>query len=212
MPRCFRSGLQPAFPPHPSPVEQAKTQLLIDTFQLQLRGGAKKQQAHNSATKNTKKRQTPIDLRRKKPPPGPEHRREYERARSTTPERKEYQRQSRQRRIQIAKEAGKCRDCSNLAIPSQTMCETCAEKHRISRRKNDARRRAEAKKAITIADEFIEVQPKTCRDCKGLARPGRTRCEQCANRENARGRQRRSEKKGISKITTRTISADGSVF
>ena len=52
----------------------------------------------------------------------PEERREYERARSQTPERKEYRRQLRRKQIRIAKETGKCKDCSNPAIPGQTKC------------------------------------------------------------------------------------------
>ena len=75
----------------------------------------------------------------------PEERREYERARSQTPERKEYRRQLRRKQIRIAKETGKCKDCSNPAIPGQTKCETCAEKYRLRRRKDDANRRAKAK-------------------------------------------------------------------
>ena len=74
----------------------------------------------------------------------PEERREFERVRSQTPERKEYRRQLRRKPIRIAKETGKCKDCSNPAIPGQTKCETCAEKHRQRRRKDDANRRAKA--------------------------------------------------------------------
>ena len=39
----------------------------------------------------------------------------------------------------------KCKRCSQTAIPGQTRCESCAEKHRISRRKNDTARRARQK-------------------------------------------------------------------
>ena len=77
----------------------------------------------------------------------PQERREYERARSQTPERKEYRRQLRRKNTQIAKETGKCRNCSKLAIPGQTNCEGCAERHRISRRAYDVKRRTQAKHA-----------------------------------------------------------------
>ena len=54
-------------------------------------------------------------------------------------------RQLRRKQIQTAKETGKCRDCSNEAIPGQTRCEICAEKHRVIRRKYDTERRARLK-------------------------------------------------------------------
>ena len=38
-------------------------------------------------------------------------------------------------------ELGICRDCRKQAIPNQTRCEACAEKHRVRRRQNDATRR-----------------------------------------------------------------------
>ena len=72
-------------------------------------------------------------------------RKEYYRARNQEPERKEYKRQHSRKQNQIAKETGKCRDCSDPAIPEQTRCEACAEKHRRSRRKSDAARRAREK-------------------------------------------------------------------
>ena len=74
-----------------------------------------------------------------------EARQEYERLRQQRPERKEAQRRKAHRKRQRAKELGLCRDCMKPAIPDQTMCEICAEKHRQRRRKNDAGRRAKAK-------------------------------------------------------------------
>ena len=79
-----------------------------------------------------------------------EARREYDRVRRQTPERKEQVRQANRKSRRIAKETGKCRSCPQPAIPSQTRCETCAEKHRQSNRKNGAARRAR-KKAARIA-------------------------------------------------------------
>ena len=69
-------------------------------------------------------------------------RREYDRARSQNPERKEYWRLLAQEKRQRAKELGQCRNCSKQAIPGQTRCPTCAEKHRESRRRGNAKRRA----------------------------------------------------------------------
>ena len=74
-----------------------------------------------------------------------EDRREYYRVRNQEPERKEYKRQHSRKQNQIAKETGKCKDCSDPAIPGQTRCEACAEKHRRSRQKSDAARRAREK-------------------------------------------------------------------
>ena len=74
----------------------------------------------------------------------PEQRQEYERARNQTPERREYNRSYAQEQRRIAKEANKCRDCSKHAIPGKTRCEACAESHRQSRRRSDAKRRGTA--------------------------------------------------------------------
>ena len=70
-----------------------------------------------------------------RPTQTPEERKEHERARSQTPERKEYQRQHRRKQNQIAQETGKCKDCSDPAIPGQTRCQECAKKHRAYREK-----------------------------------------------------------------------------
>ena len=68
--------------------------------------------------------------------------REYEQARNKTPERMEYNRRLAQEQRQQAKELGKCRDCPGPAITGQTRCPVCAEAHRQSRRRSDARRTA----------------------------------------------------------------------
>ena len=74
-----------------------------------------------------------------------EQRQEYERARNQTPERREYNRSYAQEQRQKAKELGQCRNCSEPAIPGQSRCSDCAEAHRQSRRRSDARRRAAAR-------------------------------------------------------------------
>ena len=71
-------------------------------------------------------------------------RREYDRTRSQSPERKEYQRLREQESRKRAKELGKCRSCSNPAIPGQTRCPTCAERHRESRIRSNAKRKVTA--------------------------------------------------------------------
>ena len=70
---------------------------------------------------------------------------EYDRQRKKSPERVEYKRLYAQKRPHRARELGKCRNCSKPAIPGQSRCETCAEQHRQSRRRSDAKRRAAAK-------------------------------------------------------------------
>ena len=70
-----------------------------------------------------------------------EERREYDRQRSTTPERRESRRLQAQEQRRKAKELGLCRDCPNPAKPGRTRCEPCAAKHRESRRRSDAKRR-----------------------------------------------------------------------
>ena len=73
------------------------------------------------------------------------HRREYDRKRSKNPDRMEQGRLNAQARRQIAKATGKCKSCPEPAIPRQTRCPTCAEAHRQSRRRRDAKRRPAAK-------------------------------------------------------------------
>ena len=78
-----------------------------------------------------------------------ERRREYDRQRNQTPERQEYQRLQAQEHRRNAREAGRCRGCPDPAIPNQTRCEVCAEKHRASRRKSRARRNEEPESTVT---------------------------------------------------------------
>ena len=68
-------------------------------------------------------------------------RQEYDGQRNQTPERRQYRRLLAQERRRKAKELGQCRSCSNLAIPGQTRCPTCAEKRREYGRRRDAKRR-----------------------------------------------------------------------
>ena len=79
----------------------------------------------------------------------PPNRREYDRLRNQRPERKEFYRRHAQEQRQRAKESGLCRHCGNAAIPSQTRCEICAERHRQSRRRSDARRMAAGNQTAT---------------------------------------------------------------
>ena len=70
---------------------------------------------------------------------------EYDRRRNKSPERKEQHRRYAQEQRQQAKELGKCRNCTEPAIPGQTRCTRCAAAHRQSRRRSDNKRRATAK-------------------------------------------------------------------
>ena len=136
-------------PPYYAPAEYSKRIILHHTFPLPRKRAAKKKQQpkreHRKATVTQHKptgKETAKQTRTKRTP---EQRKEYERTRNQTPERKEYQRQLRRKQAQIAKETGKCKSCPQTAIPGQTRCETCAEKHRVKRRRNDAERRASQK-------------------------------------------------------------------
>ena len=63
------------------------------------------------------------------------------RPRSQTPERRAYRRRYAQQKRERQKSLGLCRDCSNPAIPGQTRCTTCADKHREYKRRSNATRR-----------------------------------------------------------------------
>ena len=69
-------------------------------------------------------------------------RREYDRKRTKIPERREKQRLLAQQRRRVAKETGRCKSCTEPAIPGLTRCETCAESHRQSGRRSDANSKA----------------------------------------------------------------------
>ena len=60
---------------------------------------------------------------------------EHDRKGNTSPERREQHRLQEQERRRKAKESGLCVVCRLLAIPDQSRCSTCAEKHRASRRR-----------------------------------------------------------------------------
>ena len=66
-----------------------------------------------------------------------QNQREYE----LRTERKELKRRSTQDRRDKAKSLGLCVACGAPPIPDQTRCPTCAEKHRVSRRRSNATRR-----------------------------------------------------------------------
>ena len=77
-----------------------------------------------------------------------QNQREYE----LRPERKELKRRSTQDRRDKAKSLGLCVACGAPPIPDQTRCFSCAEVHRQSRRRSDAKRKAMAK-AMPAAEE-----------------------------------------------------------
>ena len=77
-----------------------------------------------------------------------QNRHEYERR----PERKENKLRHAQAKRQEAKSLGLCVACGAPPIPDQTRCFSCAEVHRQSRRRSDAKRKAMAK-AMPAAEE-----------------------------------------------------------
>ena len=83
---------------------------------------------HDSTARASKPRPKPATAKSASP-----DRREYERLRRQRPERMEAKKRAAQERRRRARELGLCRDCNKKAIPGQTRCDTCAEKHRQSR-------------------------------------------------------------------------------
>ncbi len=75
----------------------------------------------------------------------------YEQARRQKPERKEAMRLHAKKLREERKKTGQCRVCSNQAIPGQTRCEICRDKHRANRQLYDAKRREQAKKSVSTA-------------------------------------------------------------
>ena len=92
--------------------------------------------------KPPKPKVTKVKPKAKKPPKSrirlsPEERaqrrRAYEKARSQLPHRRELMRRQKNKRHRQAKELGLCRTCRNPAVPGQTRCQDCVEKHRLQR-------------------------------------------------------------------------------
>ena len=112
-------------------------------------GTKKPKSAEAQRSKHTVPKDKPTDnqsaVKQPQPKQTPEERKEYERKRNQTPERKEWTSQFQQKQRRIAKEKGKCRSCPEPAIPGQVRCEKCAEKNRQSCRKSAAARRARKK-------------------------------------------------------------------
>ena len=135
-----------------------KRQVFVDSFSFEepnRRGTHKKSTTPSSATtkkpKANRKKAMPQpaaqprkpkpkkEKSRKAPTPKrtPEEKREarrlYERARNQQPERKEAARLHAKKIRKERKENGQCRSGSNEAIPGQTRCESCRDKHNRSR-------------------------------------------------------------------------------
>ena len=118
---------------------------------------SKKRKAKPKATKQPKpKREPKRTTKTQRTPLSPEElirrRQTYDTSRNKTPERQEYARLYAQEHRRKAKETGLCRSCANPAIPDQTRCESCAEKHRAGRRNSRAREQAgQESTATTVA-------------------------------------------------------------
>ena len=75
------------------------------------------------------------------PHPKRQERTEYDRRRNQTLERRERARLIAKEHRLKGKKLRLCKSCTNSAILGQTRCPTCAENHRQSRRRSDAKRR-----------------------------------------------------------------------
>ena len=202
------------------PVKRAKTQLLTDTFQLPLRSRASKHIKHPSDTKLTKKRQTPKDPKRKKPASDPQQRRDYDRARSQTPERKEYNRQRRRQERETNRQTGRCRYCPNTALPGSGRCQVCTEKHRQYSADRRARQKAQreldkqalariAPTQVPHATEEPDKAMRKCKHCSQTAIPGQTRCESCAEKHRISRRKNDKARRARQKAEGKLTSNDG---
>ena len=132
-------------------IDRPKRQIFTDSFDLPeekpRRGRPRKEPAARKPPKKTKgakpvkkatSKATP-KARTPKPRVQPtqaeietriQKRREYERKRSQTPERKEQSRRYAQAKRDEAKALGLCVGCGGPAIKGETRCETCTAKHR----------------------------------------------------------------------------------
>ena len=80
-----------------------------------------------------------------------EARRVYDQARNQQSERKKAARLQAQKDRRERKAAGQCKTCPNPAIPGQTRCEACRDKHRASSQQYGTKRREEARKTASTA-------------------------------------------------------------
>ena len=138
LPKSFRPNRNPPTRPASYP-----TLLKTTRRKIQKPSNPKPQPVQNDDQPN--RTPNPAKALRTRPKQTPEQRKAYDRARNQTPERKEFHRKNAQQTRLAAKALGLCRACRKPAIPDQTMCEVCAEKHRQRRRKSDAARRARQK-------------------------------------------------------------------
>ena len=132
-----------------------KRKLFADSYQLPDRWGRrkrtkatpkKKKARRGKPSKQSNNHQTSKERPRLSPEEMSARRSEYERIRRQAPEFREKHRFYSKEYYWKARDAEKCRPpCKETAKPGETRCKKCAEKHRISRRMNDAKRYAKAK-------------------------------------------------------------------
>ena len=121
-----------------------------------------RKQPRKISTGKPPRKETP-EPRRQQPRPEPtpaeveaskEKRRQYERRRSQTPERKENSRRYAREHQMKVKETRTCRNCPNPAIPGETRCPTCAAQHRIGHRRAKERASQQRRQASGQASMF----------------------------------------------------------
>ena len=132
-----------------------KRQLFADSYQLPDGWGRrkktkatpkKKKARRGKPSKQSNNHQTSKEGPRLSSEEMSARRSEYERIRRQDPEFREKHRFYSKEYYWKARDAEKCRPpCKETAKPGETRCKKCAEKHRISRRMNDAKRYAKAK-------------------------------------------------------------------
>ena len=127
-----------------SPLRFSKRIQFSYTVELPVRPNAKRKTAKpkSRAKKPKKDKRSPRTVSPEELELRQQARQEYERARGQNPERKQLNRDRQQRRRLRAKELGLCKQCLQPAIPDQTRCPSCAEKHRQNHKRAAAERRA----------------------------------------------------------------------
>ena len=129
-----------------SPAHTSKRISLEHTFPLprKTRRGPRATKSTREKPRKSKPKPTPekpLTPRPQRPKPPKKDRQEYDKTRSQTPERRAYRRRYAQQKRERQKYLGQCRSCSSRAIPGQTRCSTCAEKHSEYKRQSKAKRR-----------------------------------------------------------------------
>ena len=152
-------------------MNRPKRQIFVDSFTFEVPNHRRKPQTSTTPRKPTtrkpKAKQKPTNRKKATPKAAPqprapkpraqptptevearqETRREYDRQRSQTPERKALKRRNMQQRREKDKLLGICVECREPRIPDETRCQTCTLRHREYQRQSKLRAAQKREKA-----------------------------------------------------------------